>query len=67
MNRNVNVNLLTLINNFFEVIVAPSFDLKAIDILKEKKRLILLKLDISKDLTIENRSTIFAIYIKKEI
>ena len=69
MNRNVNVNLARiLINNFFEVIVAPSFDLKAIDILKEKKRLILLKLDISKDLTIENRSTIFGnLYQKRDL
>ncbi len=69
MNRNVNVNLARiLINNFFEVIVAPSFDLKAIDILKEKKRLILLKLDISKGLIIENRSTIFGnLYQKRDL
>ena len=69
MNRNVNVNLAKmLIKNFFEVIVAPSFDLKAIEILKEKKRLILLKLGVSKDLIIENRSTIFGnLYQKRDL
>ncbi len=69
INRNINVNLARmLIKNFFEVIVAPNFDLKAIDILKEKKRLILLKLGASKDLIIENRSTIFGnLYQKRDL
>jgi len=69
MNRKININLAkVLIKNFFEVIVAPSFDLKAIDILKKKKRLILLKLGVYKNLIIENRSTVFGnLYQKRDL
>jgi phosphoribosylaminoimidazolecarboxamide formyltransferase/IMP cyclohydrolase len=44
LNRSVNKKMATLISkNYFEVIAAPKFDLNAKNILKEKKRLILIK------------------------
>ncbi|MFL2520299.1 MAG: bifunctional phosphoribosylaminoimidazolecarboxamide formyltransferase/IMP cyclohydrolase [Alphaproteobacteria bacterium] len=44
LNKNIDVNLAKIINNnFFEVIVAPSFTSKTTNILKDKKKLILIQ------------------------
>ena len=60
LNRKVNFQLANkIIKNFFEVIVAKSFDKKALNILKNKKNLILLKIDNLKPDKQEFRSTIF--------
>ncbi len=59
-NRNVNYNLAKIIiKNFFEMVVAPSFDKEALNILKKKKSLILLKIPKNKKQIIDYRSTLF--------
>ena len=60
LNRKVNLFLATKIfKNFFEIIVAPDFDKKAISLLKQKKNLILLKLPKTIFQNIESKSTLF--------
>ena len=60
LNRKVKVKLSkTIVNNFFEMIVAPNFEEKAIDILKTRKNLILLKVPKLKINTISYKSTLF--------
>ena len=60
LNRKVSLLLAKLIyQNFFEMVVAPSFEKNAINLLKKKKNLILLKTpNINKE-NIEYKSTIF--------
>tara|TARA_B100000963_G_scaffold217451_1_gene189626 strand:+ start:389 stop:1306 length:918 start_codon:yes stop_codon:yes gene_type:complete len=48
-----------IVKNFFELIVAPGFEKKALDILKAKKNLILLETPNFKKNEIDYRSTIF--------
>jgi len=60
INRNVNYDLANIITkNFFEMVVAPNFDKKALITLKKKKNLILLKIPKNKNQIIEHRSTLF--------
>ncbi len=60
LNRNVNIKLAKyILNFFFEMVVATSFDKQALDILKKKKNLILLKIPKIKNRFIEYRSTLF--------
>ncbi len=60
LNRKLNTGLANKITkNFFEMVVAPSFDKEAINILKKKKNLILLKIPNIKRQKIEYKSTLF--------
>ena len=60
LNRNVNFVLAKeIIKNFFEMVVASNFDKDAINILKTKKNLILLKIPKIKKQKIEFKSTLF--------
>lgn len=60
LNRKINLSLANTINrNFFEMVVAPNYDEKAVEVLKNKKNLILLKLPNIKQNKVEYRSTIF--------
>ncbi len=60
LNRKINFSLANEINkNFFEMVVAPNYDEKAVNLLKNKKNLILLKLPNIKQNKIEYKSTIF--------
>ena len=60
LNRKLNLNLAKIIvKNFFELIVAPDFDIKAIKLLKDKKNLILLKKPNIKIKKFDYRSTLF--------
>lgn len=60
LNRIVNSNLASkIIGQFFEMVVAPEFNEKAIKILKCKKRLILLKIPKYKNEINDSRSTLF--------
>tara|TARA_B100000989_G_scaffold281842_1_gene246397 strand:- start:1546 stop:2463 length:918 start_codon:yes stop_codon:yes gene_type:complete len=60
LNRKVTPKLAKIIlNNFFEMVVSPSFDRKALNILKEKKGLILLKTPKYKENKMNYRSTLF--------
>ncbi len=60
LNRKVGLNLAKKISeNFFEMIVATSFDKNAINILKKKNNLILLKLPITKIQNKDYKSTLF--------
>ena len=69
LNRRINLLLAKKIfRNFFEMVVAPSFDKKAIDLLKQKKNLILLKIPNIKKQIIEYRSTLFGdLYQTKDL
>ena len=69
VNRRINLPLAKKIfNNFFEMVVAPSFDKNAIKILKQKKNLILLKIpNIKKEIT-DYKSTLFGeLYQTKDL
>ena len=68
LNRKVNRRLSEKINNIFlEIVVAPDFDKKSIEILSKKKNLILLKIKEIKIQNQEYRSTIFGdIYQKRD-
>ena len=60
LNRNVNFVLAKkIIKNFFEMIVASNFDIDAINLLKTKKNLILLKIPKTKKQKMEFKSTLF--------
>ena len=60
LNGKVNLILAKRIGNyFFEIVAAPDFDKNALEILKRKKNLILLKIPKINKLKIENKSTIF--------
>ena len=60
LNRAIDEKLAKEISStFFEVIVAPNFNKKALTILKERKRLILLKIKNLKKNKLNIRSTIF--------
>ena len=60
LNRKVKLNLANkIIKNFFEMIVAPDFEKKAIKKLTTKKNLILIKIPVVKIQTFDFRSTIF--------
>ena len=60
LNRKVNVKLSNkIVKNFFEMVVAPDFEKKALENLKTKRNLILIKLPNLKKQTIEYKSTIF--------
>ena len=60
LNRKVNLQLAKKIHkNFYEMVVAPNFDKNALNILKQKKKLILLKIPKIKKQNIEYKSTLF--------
>ncbi len=62
LNRTVNFQLAKkIIKNFFEMIVASSFDKDAINLLKTKKNLILLKIPKTKKQKMEYKSTLFGV------
>ncbi len=69
LNRTVNSNLAKIIiKKFFEMIVASSFDKDAIEILKKKKNLILLKKPNTKKTNLEYKSTLFGdLYQTKDL
>ena len=60
LNRILTYNVARIIyKNFFEMIVAPGFDNKSLEILKKKKNLILLKTPKTKKQVFDYRSTLF--------
>ncbi len=60
LNRKLNSTLANkIVKNFFEMIVAPEFEAKAIKILKKRKNLILLKTPNRKKIKINCKSTLF--------
>ena len=60
LNRKISSKLAKKIfKNFYEIVVALDFDREAIQILKKKKNLILLKIPKIKYLNLEHRSTLF--------
>ncbi len=60
LNRKVNLKLANkIVKNFFEMVVAPEFDIKAVNMLKNKKNLILLKIPKIKYKNTDHRSTLF--------
>ena len=69
LNRKVNSDLAKrMFKNFFEMIVAPQFENEAIEILKKKKNLILLKLPKIENEKIDYKSTLFGdLYQKKDM
>lgn len=69
LNRKVNSTLAKKIfENFFEMVVAPNFDISALNILKNKKNLILLKKPSLKKEIISYRSTLFGeLYQKNDL
>ncbi len=69
LNRVVNLKLAKQINkNFYEMVVAPNFDKNAFNILKQKKKLILLKIPKIIRQNFEYRSTLFGdLYQTKDL
>jgi len=69
LNRIVDLQLAKKIHkNFYEMVVAPNFDKNALDILKQKKKLILLKIPKIKNQNIEFKSTLFGdLYQTKDL
>ena len=69
VNKKINLHLAkTIFKNFFEMVVAPSFDKNAISLLKQKKNLILLKIPNIKKQNIEYKSTLFGdLYQTKDL
>ena len=69
VNKNINLNLAKKIfKNFFEMVVAPSFDKNAVGLLKQKKNLILLKIPNIEKQNIEYKSTLFGdLYQTKDL
>ncbi len=60
LNRKVNLELAKIINkNFFEIIAAPFFTKDSLEVLKRKKKLILIKIPSLKKQMIDYRSTLF--------
>ncbi len=60
LNRNINENIAGILKSkFFEIIIAPGFSKKSIEVLKTKKRLILIKTQkINKDKKFEIKSVL---------
>ena len=69
LNRKVDLKLAKKIHkNFYEMVVAPNFDKNALNILKQKKKLILLKIPKIKKQNIEFKSTLFGdLYQTKDL
>jgi len=69
LNKKVNSALADIISkSFFEMVVAPKFEEKAVNILKNKKNLILMKLPKIKIKKIDYRSTLFGdLYQTKDL
>ena len=69
LNRKLNLLLAKkILKNFFEMVVAPSFDKQSINLLKQKKNLILLKIPNIKKQIIEYKSTLFGeLYQTKDL
>ena len=69
LNRKVDLQLAKKISkNFYEMVVAPNFDKNALNILKQKNKLILLKIPKIKKQNIEYRSTLFGdLYQTKDL
>ena len=69
LNRKVDLELAKKIHkNFYEMIVAPNFDKSALNILKQKKKLILLKIPKINKQNIEYKSTLFGdLYQTKDL
>ena len=69
LNRVVNLKLAKQIHkNFYEMVVAPNFDKNALNLLKKKKKLILLKIPKIKKQNIEYKSTLFGdLYQTKDL
>ena len=69
LNRKVDLKLAKKIHkNFYEMVVAPNFDKNALNILKQKKKLILLKIPKIKKQNIEYKSTLFGdLYQTKDL
>lgn len=60
LNRKVDLKLAKQIHkNFYEMVVAPNFDKTALNILKQKQKLILLRIPKIKKQNIEYKSTLF--------
>ena len=69
LNRIVNSNLASkIIENFFEMVIAPEFQGKALKILKRKKNLILIKTPNIKNKVFEHKSTLIGdLYQTKDL
>ncbi len=69
LNRKVDLQLAKQIHkNFYEMVVAPNFDKNALNILKQKQKLILLKIPKIKKQNIEYKSTLFGeLYQTKDL
>ncbi len=69
LNRKLNYELAKKIfKNFFEMVVAPNFDKKALKVLEKKKNLILIKIPNIKQNVIEHKSIIFGdLYQTKDL
>ena len=69
LNRKVDLKLAKQIHkNFYEMVVAPNFDKNALNILKQKQKLILLKIPKIKKQNIEYKSTLFGdLYQTKDL
>ena len=69
LNRKVDLKLAKQIHkNFYEMVVAPNFDKTALNILKQKQKLILLKIPKIKKQNIEYKSTLFGdLYQTKDL
>ncbi len=70
LNREVNEKVAReVVNHFFEVIVAPGYSKEALDMIKKRKRLIIVELDVSKDmpnLSIRSACGVFLAQIEKD-
>ncbi len=69
LNKKVDEKLAKKINkNFFEIIVCPHYNKRSLDILKQKKNLIILKIDDTIKIQNQFRSTIFgALYQENDL
>lgn len=69
LNRRVNSDLAkNILKNFFEIIVASNFDISALKLLKNKKKLILLKIPNIKNDLLDYKSTLFGdLYQTKDL
>ncbi len=60
LNRKVNLDLAKkIVKNFYEMVAASDFEKEALDLLKNKKKLILIKIPKIKRQTVDYRSTLF--------
>ncbi len=69
LNRKINFTLAKkIVRNFFEMVVAPDFDKKSLEILSKKKKLIILKIPKIQKKFIDCRSTLFGdLYQTKDL